>query len=486
MFNTNCNKLTFNECELAILRMAVDKADDKIAKRQVKSPEIKEIIKVVEDFLKKKKLICYGGTAINNILPKSEQFYNKDLEIPDYDFFSSNAYEDAIELSDIYYSKGFLDVEAKAGVHFGTYKVYVNYIPVADITYLDKHLFDSLKKEGIMKDNILYAPPNFLRMSMYLELSRPAGDTSRWEKVLKRLILLNKNYPLPEIACKKYNFQRKMCNKNDEYEIYECILNTFIDKGVVFFGGYAINQYANYMPYDIKKKIKNYADFDVIAHDAQHVAESTRDKLMSKGIKNCYILKHEGISELVPVHYEIRVGKDTVAFLYEPIACHSYNVIKKNGQKIRIATIDTILSFYLVFLFINRPYYSEFKEKLLCMANLLFDVQEKNRLAQKGVLKRFSITCYGHQDTVEDIRAKKTEKFNELKNKRDSKEFKIWFLNYKPHAIAKQNEFKRNNKCKIKSTKKKKKKSFNDKSKVSKNKTKKSLKRLIYGNNYKN
>ena len=32
------------------------------------------------------------GTAINNILPEQDKFYNKNLEIPDYDFFSPNAF----------------------------------------------------------------------------------------------------------------------------------------------------------------------------------------------------------------------------------------------------------------------------------------------------------------------------------------------------------------------------------------------------------
>jgi hypothetical protein len=49
------------------------------------------------------------------------------------------------------------------------------------------------------------------------------------------------------------------------------------------------------------------------------------------------------------------------------------------------------------------------------MAKFLFEVQQKNRLEQKGLLKRFSITCYGTQETVEEIRAKKTEKFKILK-----------------------------------------------------------------------
>jgi hypothetical protein len=36
------------------------------------------MIKIVEDFIIRKKLICYGGTAINNILPERDQFYNKE------------------------------------------------------------------------------------------------------------------------------------------------------------------------------------------------------------------------------------------------------------------------------------------------------------------------------------------------------------------------------------------------------------------------
>ena len=62
-----CKDLNFSDCELAILRMAVDKAEEKIGKRVVNSEDIQKIINVVEDFLKTKNLICYGGTAINSI-----------------------------------------------------------------------------------------------------------------------------------------------------------------------------------------------------------------------------------------------------------------------------------------------------------------------------------------------------------------------------------------------------------------------------------
>ena len=137
---------SFQDRELEILRTAVDKATEKVGRRTVNSPEIKNIIKIVEDFLKKKKCICYGGTAINNILPEQDKFYNKNIELPDYDFFSSNALIHAKELADLYYKYGYEEVEAKAGIHYGTFKVFVNYIPVADITHLDSKIFKVIKK----------------------------------------------------------------------------------------------------------------------------------------------------------------------------------------------------------------------------------------------------------------------------------------------------------------------------------------------------
>ena len=427
-----CKGLTFSDCELAILRMAVDEAEKKIGKRIVNSEDVQKIIKIVEDFIKKKNLICYGGTAINNILPAEDQFYNKDAEVPDYDFFSPDALKDAKELSNLYYKLGFTDVEAKSGQHHGTFKVYVNYIPVADITQIPKEIYKALKTESIRVAGILYAPPNFLRMSMYLELSRPVGDTSRWEKVLKRLSLLNKHYPLTSLNCNHVEFQREMENKDKEDIIYNTVKNAFINQGVVFFGGFAISLYSKYMPKHLQKQLEQIADFDVLSNDPKTTAEIVKERLKDQNISNVKIIEKKPVGEIVPEHYEIKVGTDTVAFIYKPIACHSYNILEINRQKIKVATIDTMLSFYLAFLYSDRPYYNEFLDRILCMSKFLFDVQQKNRLEQKGLLKRFSITCYGHQETVEEMRADKSKKYQELKNIKNKEEYEEWFLNYKP------------------------------------------------------
>jgi hypothetical protein len=444
-----CDKtMKFEDCELAILRTAVDKAEDIQGRKVVNSPEIKRIITIVENFIRNKKLICYGGTAINNILPKKDQFYNKDIEIPDYDFYSSNALHDAKELADIYVKEGFIEVEAKSGQHFGTFKVFVNFIPIADITLLPKELFNAIKTEAIKVSGILYAPPNLLRMAMYLELSRPAGDVSRWEKVLKRLILLNNSYPLTASQCSHIDFQRKMGNNDNVNKIYDMVQQTLIDQGVVFFGGYAISIYSNYMPVHLRHKLLKNPDFDVLSEEPTVTAQIVVERLRDIGIKNVKIIKRPSIGELVATHYEIRVGADTIAFIYEPLACHSYNIIKENGETIKIATIDTMLSFYLAFLYSNRPYYD--KDRILCMAKYLFEVQEKNRLAQKGVLRRFSINCIGHQETVEEMRAEKADKFKELRNKKNTEEYDLWFLRYRPSDSKSINKMDKNDKDKDK------------------------------------
>ena len=422
--------MSFAECELAILRSAVDSAQEKIGRRVIASPQIKKIIEIVEFFLKKKSLICYGGTAINNILPESSQFYNKDVEIPDYDFFSPNAMDDAIELADLYYSKGYKEVESKAGQHHGTFKVYVDFISIADITSIPKELFKSIKMDSISIGGILYCPPNYLRMSMYLELSRPAGDTSRWEKVMKRLSLLNEHYPLTSKQCSQVDFQREMEKTNQEEEIYEVVKQTFRNQGCVFFGGYAISMYAKYMPDNLRNTLERIPDFDVLSNDPEVVTEIVKRQLNEIGIKNVTIIKRDPVGEVIPEHYEIRVGKDTIAFVYNPIGCHSYNIIGTGHYQTKIATIDTMLSFYLAFLYANRPYYDT--DRIICMSKYLFDVQQKNRLKQKGLLRRFSITCYGHQSSIEEIRGDKAKMFRKLQHKKGTQQYNEWFLSYKP------------------------------------------------------
>jgi hypothetical protein len=345
--------------------------------------------------------------------------------------------DDAKELADIYYAAGYKEVEAKAGVHHGTFKVFVNFFQIADITQLDNKLFSSLKKNAVIKDGILYSPPNFLRMAMYLELSRPGGDITRWEKVLKRLNLLNKNYPLKATGCDPDTFRRSLSsrsyNKQYYYEkdtIHNVIKNIASNEKLVFIGGYANVLYSRYLKNRERLYLMEIPEFDLLSTTPDKTATAIKTALEKNNIKNITIETKPSIPEYLSTHYEIKVGSQPIAYIYNPLACHSYNSIKVNGKIFRVATIDTMMSFYLLFIYADRPYYNP--KRLLCLCEYLFKIQQKNRLKLHGLLRRFSISCYGKQKTLEGIRNEKAKQYKKLKTKKKSREYEKWFLRYNP------------------------------------------------------
>ena len=88
--------------DIEYLKQSVKK-NETFQKRNKKNIYINDtLLGVVEQFMKKNKRICYGGTAINSILPKDKQFYDFDIDIPDYDFFSPTALEDAKALCNLF------------------------------------------------------------------------------------------------------------------------------------------------------------------------------------------------------------------------------------------------------------------------------------------------------------------------------------------------------------------------------------------------
>ena len=424
------------ERSLEILKNSQKEIEASQGEKLVSNPTIQEIISIVEQFLKRKKLICYGGTAINNVLPEKDQFYDLKREIPDYDFFSPHSLDDAKELADIFYKKGFNDVEAKSGMHTGTYKVFVNFIGVADITFIEPELFKSLMREAVERNGILYAPLNFLRMSMYLELSRPDGDVSRWEKVYKRLLLFNKNFPLKGDNClkKAKGAAAVMAPSKKDEEIFEIVRDEAISEKLVFFGGYACALFSEHLKKDERAILYSAVpSFDLLSEHAKKSAHKLKDKLERTGhFSRVIVEEREDFGEHVSEHYEIVVDGRTVAFVYEPSpgACHNYNVVRVNKKDVRIATTDTILSYYLLFLYMNRPYYD--RDRLLCMSQYIYDLQYDNLTNNEGVFKRFSKPCIGKQVTLKDIKDVKSHMFNKLKNKKGTREYEEWFLNYNP------------------------------------------------------
>jgi hypothetical protein len=307
--------------------------------------------------------------------------------------------------------------------------------------------------ETVKINGIQYAPIHYLRMACFVELSRPRGDVSRWEKVFHRLNLLNKYYPLEStVPCELVELQRSMSAPSvaetvtvkdhngkkvekttvfQEEDIHDWVRDVLIKEGAVFFGGYAASLYAYYMSEEGRKWVSKIPDFDVLAEHPAKLAREVVATLKKHGIQSARIIEHSAVDDVIPRHWQIEVfGRDTVCFIFETIACHSYNTISVKGQELRVATIDTMLSLYLIFIYAGRPYF--YRQRIICMAQFLFDVEQNNRSKNRGVLRRFTMECIGKQTTMMDIRNKKAAKFAELKGKKNTAEYNEWFLKYDP------------------------------------------------------
>ena len=178
------------------LKEVVYQAQKRIDIDAAQNPELQRAIHIVESFLRKSKRVCYGGQAINAQLPNKDKFYNLETSLPDYDFFTPDDKGDSEELLDALKGAGYTEISKRIGIHEGTTKIYVNYSPIADITLIDKEFYERIYEKSVTIDGIHYVDPVFLRMMTYLELSRPRGMLSRWEKVYERLELLSKAHPL--------------------------------------------------------------------------------------------------------------------------------------------------------------------------------------------------------------------------------------------------------------------------------------------------
>ena len=171
---------------------------------------------------------------------------------------------------------------------------------------------------------------------MYLELSRPMGDTSRWEKVLKRLNLLTKHFPLEGKGCEKINVQRLFGKKSGNGDkIFETVKEALIAQDVVFFGAFANRMYLKHLKKFKKKNINKIPDFDVLSTNPKKTAEILKERLEENDFKNISIESREGAGEIIAPHYEVKIGKETVAFIYEPLGCHNYNIITLGNFNIR-------------------------------------------------------------------------------------------------------------------------------------------------------
>lgn len=389
-------------------------------KRAVVDPSATTMIRMVETFLRRTKRMCYGGTAVNNILPPRDRFYDRTRELPDYDCFSPDALRDAKSLADTFYRRGFAEVEAKAGFHVGTYKVFVNFVPVADITQMDPVLYRRLKRDALVREGIVYAPPNFLRMAMYLELSRPMGDVSRWEKVYRRLRLLDRHHPLVASNCGTSEPDRSSNRSPPTW--WKPVQNLLVREKVVFFGREAMDRMGspNVPP--------TRASMDVLATNAAKVAEKVARVHPDPKAR---VQSRPAVGEYVPPRFEVWSGRRLCVTVYQTQACYAYVETKVDGRSMRLANVETMMSLFLAMQYVPGCG-KACAHRIACLCAWMFRTRQRRPIQKRGLLQTFPSRCYGTQKTFQTVRREKTKKYRELKRNPRGREYETWFLRYVP------------------------------------------------------
>lgn len=382
------------------LETLVDELQLENSTRDATDPLVKKMLGVVEKFLKTHRVLCYGGTAINNLLPEEKQFYNPDQDIPDYDFFSETPQHHAMMIADELNALKIGYVEVKPGMHLGTFKVFSEFHGVADVTHLDPKIFDRLWKDDITVHGIHYVPPDFLRMSMYLELSRPKGDVSRWVKVYKRLQLLNKHYPM---KCPgEFPVSKELIHERKKET-----LSLLKHHPIVLLGLSAM---------EIHSKKTQWTTPVILLAEKSTIESVTKDKKTTVT---------EG-TELISSRTDVLGEHGEVVFrFYETQACHSYHLTRDH---IRVASIPTLLQFFYAYLYTNAT--QREITRLLCVADRLIELSEHENKRRFALLTPKE--CLGKQETLIDMKKHRSELYTKLSKDRESPDFLQYFFSYNP------------------------------------------------------
>ena len=374
------------------LESVIEEAQERIDREAAASPEIRFALDIVEQFLRRKGRVCYGGTAMNAQLPKSLQFYSPETDLPDYDFFTPEIEKDTEELVNELKKSGFEDVANRVGMHEGTKKILVNYVAVADISEMDAGIYRIIEKRAVVLRGIRYTDPDILRMMMYLELSRPKGEVSRWNKVYDRLTLINSAFPMKR--CEKEVRKPRQI----PFETRDTIHAFCIENQRILAGARLEKLY--YTSLKKKKPVlwetREGGAVVFYSPDPKKDALELRQKLGFRGVDVRYFAAQ---GDIIPARLVLRLNGVAVALLIQETACHSYNTLKDAaGRVVHIASLSTLVCLYLSLAIFTKDEDDIFGFSLLCATQRFIDV---NNMYQKTKAVRqfppFSLECRGYQ-----------------------------------------------------------------------------------------
>jgi len=172
--------------------------------RNFQREKILAALSLVREYIANHKLILTGGMAIDAAMRVTGSQLYPDDELPDYDFFSTEFHRDAYRIANMLVAKDFDNVSVIRAMHTSTMRVRVNYVVVADITYLPQTVLERIPT--IVYKNLRYVAAHFQMIDQHLMLGHPYINAprealfNRWKKDLERNALLAKASPFKKLT----------------------------------------------------------------------------------------------------------------------------------------------------------------------------------------------------------------------------------------------------------------------------------------------
>jgi hypothetical protein len=398
------------------LEKSVLVAEERIAYENAHDEKLLLALDTIRNFLIDHRRVCYGGTAMNEILPKKLQFYNPDVDLPDYDFFTPDVEGDIEILIKKLQDAGFEDAYSRVGIHEGTKKILVNFTPIADMTAISPNIYAVFLKRAYLRNGIYYTDPDILRMMMYLEISRPKGMVSRWEKVFERLQLINRVFP-PKIKGPRNQTRKVRASKEDRH-ITEQLFNYCIQNQRTVLTGPLDEFYSRIV---FGQPHMNLLDSHTgvvgfLTPEPKEDGFALQREL--GGYPKLQTFLHVAKDEIVPEYVELRHNGKPVAILFKETACHAYlNFSTEDGRSLAIASLDTLITLYYTFAIFTvraRTLFPNIQQKIARFIQLA----EANRGRVDPNIPSFPLSCRGYQKGMSTLMR---EKFHRIRREKKEK-----------------------------------------------------------------
>lgn len=394
----------------------------------VSKAKVEQIMAIGVKFVKERKLIVYGGTAINELLllkNKKMAIYDEN-DIPDWDMYTPQPMVDLIELCNRFYKAGFTDVSGIEAKHGNTYRIFIEDVNYFDLTYVPKEAYHRLPFREIK--GVRYIDVNYMFIDMYKQYLDVYEYDWRLEKAFKRGSLLEEYYPFPK-PNEKW--------KKDEWKNKEVILYIYANyiqdnNGVVLSGDYAYNYYIRNSKMDkIDEMRKPVNTLRVVSNNFKNDVPWVKKVLMKKfGKENVETQEYVPYLGVLGRRVEYKYKGDTVLDIYENDGlCIPFK--KVHGGSVNISSYHYLLRMYYIML--SRARVKRNKEGMVENRWIIYNLKKarENYLKVGGyvgtepmLFQQFQLSCVGEKITSEKL-------WKDKINKR-KKEGKAYTFRYEP------------------------------------------------------